>query len=40
MIIDDTVHAVRGIRTHILSVQAMKAYASDRTATEIGVFCS
>jgi hypothetical protein len=30
------VHALSRIRTHELSVQAIKAYASDRAATETG----
>jgi hypothetical protein len=28
-----TIHALSGIRTHCLSVQAIKAYTSDYTAT-------
>jgi hypothetical protein len=32
----DNSHAVSGIRTHDLSDQAIKAYASDRTATRTG----
>jgi hypothetical protein len=33
------IHASRRIRTHGLSVQAIKAYASDRAATGIGRKC-
>jgi hypothetical protein len=30
------IHALSGIRTHSTSVQAIKAYASDRAATGTG----
>jgi hypothetical protein len=32
------IHALSGIQAHGLRVQAIMAYASDRAATETGVF--
>jgi hypothetical protein len=32
------IHALSGIRTHILSVRAIKAYTSDRATTATGMY--